>query len=118
MLLPSAIQRLPRDAWLIFATRSIRRFAYGALSVILVFYFVGLGFNESQTGLLLTLTLVGGACALTAGRDVETYAHPRCHLQRKDWKTIVLCGAGRDFPRRTAADQATRLFRRGAIIRR
>ncbi len=37
----------------------VRLFAYGALSVVLVFYLVGLGLTESQTGLLLTLTLVG-----------------------------------------------------------
>ena len=48
-----------RDAWLLFATRFIRLFAYGALSVVLVFYLVGLGLSESQTGLLLTATLIG-----------------------------------------------------------
>jgi MFS family permease len=34
-------------------------FAYGSLSVILVFYLIGLGFTEAQAGLVLTLTLVG-----------------------------------------------------------
>jgi MFS family permease len=34
-------------------------FAYGSLSVVLVFYLVGVGLNETQTGLLLTLTLIG-----------------------------------------------------------
>jgi MFS family permease len=56
---PSALQHLTRDAWLLFATRFIRLFAYGALSVILVFYLVGLGLSPSQTGLLLTTTLIG-----------------------------------------------------------
>jgi MFS family permease len=56
---PSALQHLTRDAWLLFATRFIRLFAYGALSVILVFYLVGLGLSASQTGLLLTTTLIG-----------------------------------------------------------
>jgi MFS family permease len=37
----------------------MRLFAYGSLSVVLVFYLIGLGLNPSQTGLLLTLTLVG-----------------------------------------------------------
>jgi len=37
----------------------MRLFAYGSLSVVLVFYLIGLGLNASQTGLLLTLTLVG-----------------------------------------------------------
>ena len=57
--LPSALQQLTRDGWLLFATRFIRLFAYGALSVVLVFYLVGLGLSESQTGLLLTSTLIG-----------------------------------------------------------
>ena len=57
--LPSALQRLTPDAWLLFATRFIRLFAYGSLSVVLVFYLIGLGLSEAQTGLLLTLTLVG-----------------------------------------------------------
>jgi MFS family permease len=44
---------------LLFATRFIRLFAYGSLSVVLVFYLIGLGLSESQAGLLLTLTLAG-----------------------------------------------------------
>src|SRR6266404_2611250 len=59
MLIPASLQRLTRDAWLLFATRFIRLFAYGSLSVVLVFYLVGIGLSEPQTGLLLTLTLVG-----------------------------------------------------------
>jgi len=50
---------LPPDARLLFASRFVRLFAYGALSVVLVFYLVGLGLSEAQTGLLLTLTLAG-----------------------------------------------------------
>ncbi len=57
--MPNALQQLTRDAWLLFATRFIRLFAYGALSVVLVFYLVGLGLSESRTGLLLTSTLIG-----------------------------------------------------------
>jgi len=37
----------------------MRLFAYGLISVVLVFYLVGIGLTESQTGLLLTLTLIG-----------------------------------------------------------
>src|SRR5437879_10526627 len=59
LTIPTALQHLTRDAWLLFATRFVRLFAYGSLSVILVFYLVGIGLNETQTGLLLTLTLVG-----------------------------------------------------------
>jgi MFS family permease len=56
---PTALALLPPDAWLLFATRFIRLFAYGSLSVVLVFYLIGLGLSESQTGMLLTLTLMG-----------------------------------------------------------
>jgi MFS family permease len=47
------------DAPWLFAARFIRLFAYGALSVVLVLYLVGLGLTESDTGLLLTSTLLG-----------------------------------------------------------
>jgi len=59
LTIPNALQHLTRDGWLLFATRFIRLFAYGALSVVLVFYLVGLGLSESETGLLLTATLIG-----------------------------------------------------------
>src|SRR6185369_5324446 len=59
MVRPAGLTRLTRDAWLLFATRFVRLFAYGSLSVVLVFYLIGLGLSESQTGMLLTLTLVG-----------------------------------------------------------
>jgi MFS family permease len=55
----SALQNMTRDGWLLFLTRFVRLFAYGSLSVVLVFYLVGLGLTESQVGLLLTLTLAG-----------------------------------------------------------
>jgi MFS family permease len=59
LIIPTALQRLTPDAWLLFATRFIRLFAYGSLSVVLVFYLVGVGLSNPQTGMLLTLTLVG-----------------------------------------------------------
>ena len=58
-LFPTALRMLTKDAWLLFVTRFTRLFAYGSLSVILVFYLVSIGLSESQTGLLLTLTLAG-----------------------------------------------------------
>jgi MFS family permease len=57
--IPTALRTLPRDGWLLFLTRFLRLFAYGSLSVVLVFYLIGLGLSPSQTGLLLTLTLAG-----------------------------------------------------------
>src|SRR5438270_5998858 len=50
---------LTRDGRVLFLTRFVRMFSYGALSVVLVFYLTGLGLSESQTGMLLTLTLLG-----------------------------------------------------------
>ena len=47
------------DAGLLLLTRFTRLFAYGALSVVLVFYLTGLGLSESRIGLLLTLILLG-----------------------------------------------------------
>jgi MFS family permease len=57
--IPTALRTLTRDGWLLFFTRFMRLFAYSSLSVVLVFYLIGLGLSESQTGLLLTLTLAG-----------------------------------------------------------
>jgi MFS family permease len=57
--IPSVLKTLSRDGWLLFATRFARLFAYGSVSVILVFYLVGLGLTEAQVGFVLTLTLVG-----------------------------------------------------------
>jgi MFS family permease len=58
-LIPMALTALTRDGWLLFLTRFARLFAYGSLSVILVFYLIGLGLTEVQSGLVLTLTLAG-----------------------------------------------------------
>src|SRR3954471_1174042 len=59
LLQRTALRNLTTDGWLLFFTRFARLFAYGALSVVLVLYLTSLGLSESQTGLLLTLTLVG-----------------------------------------------------------
>src|SRR6185436_366284 len=55
----NALQSLTADGRLLFATRFVRLFAYGALSVVLVLYLVALGLTESDTGLLLTAILLG-----------------------------------------------------------
>src|SRR5260370_30346370 len=57
--IPASLRALPRDGIVLFLTRFLRLFAYGALSVVLVFYLVSLGLTEAQVGLLLTLTLAG-----------------------------------------------------------
>jgi len=56
---PAVLRALTRDGWLLFATRFVRLFAYGSLSVVLVFYLIGIGLTEPQIGTLLTLTLAG-----------------------------------------------------------
>jgi MFS family permease len=53
------LANLTRDGVLLFLARSIRLFSYGSLSVVLVFYLTGLGLSESQTGILLSVTLLG-----------------------------------------------------------
>jgi MFS family permease len=58
-LIPASLANLSHDARLLFLTRFTRLFAYGSLSVILVFYLIGLGLTEAQTGILLSLTLIG-----------------------------------------------------------
>jgi MFS family permease len=57
--MPAVLRELTADGRLLFATRSIRLFAYGALSVVLVLYLVGIGLTASDVGLLLTATLLG-----------------------------------------------------------
>ncbi len=54
-------QSYQRDIPLLFATRIIRLFCYGFLSVILALYLAETGFDEKMIGLLFTLTLVGDA---------------------------------------------------------
>lgn len=49
------------DVFLLFSARSIRLFAYGALSVVLALYLHETGLRETQIGLLFTLTLAGDA---------------------------------------------------------
>ena len=52
-------KNLKYDKGLLFLARFTRLFAYGALSVVLVFYLTGIGLTESRVGMLLTLTLLG-----------------------------------------------------------
>jgi hypothetical protein len=52
---------LGRDGRLIFATRAVRMFGYGLVSVVLVLYLAALGLSGALIGVLLTLTLLGDA---------------------------------------------------------
>ena len=53
------LARPSRDVALLFATRTLRLFAYGFLSVVLVLYLSEAGLSEGRIGLLLSLTLLG-----------------------------------------------------------
>jgi len=53
------IPRRPPDVALLFATRSVRLFAYGLLSVVLALHLAAAGLSEARIGLLLSLTLAG-----------------------------------------------------------
>ena len=51
--------KLTRDGWLLFATRCMRMFAFGLLSIVLVLYLAEVGLKGWEIGLLLSLTLAG-----------------------------------------------------------
>jgi len=50
-----------RDTVLLFAARTVRLFAYGALSIVFVLHLAHLGLGGAEVGTLLTLTLLGDA---------------------------------------------------------
>jgi len=52
---------LPPDGWLLFASRVVRLFSYGFLSIILALHLAAVGMTDRQIGFLLTLTLIGDA---------------------------------------------------------
>lgn len=75
---------LNNDVRLLFATRIVRLFAYGFLSVVLLLYLRQLGLSDNRTGLLLTLTLAGDtviSLAITTTAD------------RIGRKSMLLCGS-------------------------
>lgn len=53
------ITSLTGDGRWLFATRMVRMFAYGFVSVVLALYLAAAGLTENQIGLLLTFTLIG-----------------------------------------------------------
>src|SRR5512143_375737 len=53
--------QMRRDIVTLFATRIIRLFCYGFLSVVLALYLIQAGLDEKQVGLLFSLTLAGDA---------------------------------------------------------
>lgn len=56
-----ALRTLTADGRLLFATRTVRLFAYGFLNAVLALYLAAAGLNDDQIGSLLSATLVGDA---------------------------------------------------------
>src|SRR5258708_8030876 len=56
-----ALRTLSQDGRLLFATRTVRLFAYGFLAIILGLYLSASGLTDTQIGLVLSLTLLGDA---------------------------------------------------------
>ena len=56
-----SLQTLTPDGRLLFATRMVRMFAYGFIAIVLGLYLTQVGFNDTQVGLVLSLTLLGDA---------------------------------------------------------
>ena len=57
--LVASLRGLTRDGRLLFLTRVLRMFSYGALAVVLVLYLASLGLDPITIGLILTLSLIG-----------------------------------------------------------
>jgi MFS family permease len=83
--------RLPRDGWLLFLSRFVRLFAYGALSVVLVFYLASLSLNSSQTGILLSLILAGDT---VISLFLTTRADRMGRRRTLIAGALLMCGAG------------------------
>jgi MFS family permease len=56
-----ALRTLNRDGRILFTTRAVRMFAYGALAVVLALYLAQMGLSSEQIGLLIAATLIGDA---------------------------------------------------------
>jgi len=83
----SFVRFLTADGRLLFATRLVRLFAYGFLSVVLALYLAEVGLTTTQIGALFTFTLMGDAGIslwITTSAD------------RIGRKRMLLLGAGTD----------------------
>jgi MFS family permease len=80
-----SLRGLTRDGQLLFATRIVRLFAYGLLSVILALYLAQVGFSDGRIGLLLSLTLAG---------DAAVSLWITTHADRLGRRRMLMVGAG------------------------
>jgi MFS family permease len=85
---------LTRDGRLLYAARVARMFGYGFLAVVLALYLSALGFEKTQIGLLLTLTLVGDtAISLWMSTHADRYGRRRMLVLG----SLLILGAGLIF---------------------
>lgn len=82
---PCVLRSLTSDGLLLFGTRSLRMFAYGFLSVVLVLYLAAEGLSEERIGFLLTMTLLG---------DVAISLWITTSADRFGRKRMLILGAG------------------------
>jgi MFS family permease len=75
---------LDTDGRLLFAARSVRMLAYGSLAVILVLYLARIGFDGTQIGLTLSLTLLG---------DIAISLWLTTHADRLGRRRVLAVGA-------------------------
>ena len=82
------------DGKLLFLTRFVRLFSYGMLAVVLVLYLTSIGLSESQTGLLMTLTLAGDtAISLILTTQADRIGRRRMLIAG----SVLMAGAGLAF---------------------
>ena len=75
---------LGRDGALIFATRAVRMFGYGLVSVVLVLYLAAIGLSGAEIGIVLALTLLG---------DAAVSLWLTTHADRVGRRRVLLAGA-------------------------
>jgi len=85
---------VPRDVVLLFATRMVRMFAYGALSVVFVLFLGDLGFDGGATARLLTGTLLGDAAISLA---ITSYADRLGRRRMLLLSAALMAGGGAAF---------------------
>jgi MFS family permease len=73
-----------RDRALIFATRAVRMFGYGLVSVVLVLYLAAIGLSGAAIGIVLALTLLG---------DAAVSLWLTTHADRVGRRRVLLAGA-------------------------
>jgi len=85
--------RLAADAWRLLATRGLRGFADGVVSVLLSGYLLALGLGPVSVGAIATATMLGSA-ALTIGVGLGGLRLPRSTLFGLACALMAVTGAG------------------------